>query len=343
MLKKILLISFLLIITSCHKNNPVSSTDGNTQTNENKWITLANMNYARGFFCSAEANGKVYLFGGFTSPGISDVVEEFNLQTNVCRVKNNMPKKICGMAAAEVDGKIYIFGGRTDDVYYGTTLNYTYQYDPAADSWVRKKNMPSSRAYLTASVVNGKIYAIGGCTVGYTGSFVVQEYDPVSDEWTAKESLPIGTGFHTASVFNEKICIIGGGTSPSGGSTGTSSPYFLIYDPVNDSWISKADLDPSRWAHGSGIINNKLYVCGGISSYVQGGSDHFTLLHDLLEYDFSSDKWTTGTSMPSHLRAFQTYVYNNKLYIFGGLNGDPKGTHAALTSILQYIPPSASK
>ncbi len=56
MFKEILFFCCLLFISSNLKNNPVSSTDGNTRINENEWITITNRNYARGFFCSAKVN-----------------------------------------------------------------------------------------------------------------------------------------------------------------------------------------------------------------------------------------------------------------------------------------------
>lgn len=338
MFKKILLLSFPLLLMACHKGSPVSPPDENTQTNENKWREIAELYSERVFFCSAEVNGKIYLIGGYNGSTFYDEVEEYNLQTNKSTVKNKMPEKIFGMAAAETGGKIYTFGGRTESFYYGTTSNHTYQYDPVADSWTRKKNMPSSRAFLTASAVDEKIYTIGGSELGYEGCSTVQMYDPVSDTWTDKANLPKATGFHTAHVFNGKIYVVGGGISNSGSSMGTSYPYFFVYDPATDSWNIKADIEPSRYMQGAVILNNKLFICGGVSSYMQGEIDHYTLLYDLKEYDFNSDTWTARASMPSHRRAFQACAYNNKLYVFGGFTGDPKGSHSALNSVLEYVP-----
>jgi hypothetical protein len=47
-------------------------------------------------------------------------------------------------------------------------LTYEYlstveEYDPATDRWTEKTDMPTARSWLSTSVVNRKIYAIGGC------------------------------------------------------------------------------------------------------------------------------------------------------------------------------------
>jgi hypothetical protein len=53
------------------------------------------------------------------------------------------------------------------------------EYDPATDTWTRKADMPTARDSLSTSVVNGKIYAIGGAMSGDGVSLsIIEEYDP---------------------------------------------------------------------------------------------------------------------------------------------------------------------
>jgi N-acetylneuraminic acid mutarotase len=337
MLKKFLIFCFLLSIISCHKDNPTSSGGEDQQpvaTNENKWVAKSNMPTARGYFCGAEVDGKIYLFGGILdlSGNNSDAVEVYDLETDSWTAKNKMPEKIFGQAAAVLDGKIYTFGGRKGALYSGTTLNYTYLYDPAADSWTRKTNMLTSMAFLTASIINGKIYTIGGAHEGYECSSVVQMYDPATDTWTTKASLKNSRSGHTANVFNDKIYVIGGGDSENAG-PGTAFPYFDVYDPANNFWESKENLTQSRIGHGSGIINNKLYICSGFSSNTE--------LNDLREYDFNSNLWTTRAPLPAPRRMFVACVYNDKFFIFGGISGGV-GAQSILKSVIVYTPPAAS-
>ena len=56
--------------------------------------------------------------------------------------------------------------------------------------WKTKAPMPSARGFLSTSVVNGKIYAIGGALGPFTGSAAVEEYDPVNNTWIPKKNMP---------------------------------------------------------------------------------------------------------------------------------------------------------
>jgi hypothetical protein len=69
--------------------------------------------------------------------------------------------------------------------------------------------MPTARWAFSTSVLDGKIYAIGG--VG--GSTKVEVYDPASDTWTSKAPLQSGRSFVSAAVFGGKIYAFGGNTS----------------------------------------------------------------------------------------------------------------------------------
>ncbi len=76
----------------------------------------------------------------------------------------------------------------------------------AADTWTAKSPMPTARDLLSASTVDGKIYAIGGLG----GPSVVEEYDPATDTWTKKVSLPTPRQWLSTSAVNGKIYAIGG-------------------------------------------------------------------------------------------------------------------------------------
>jgi len=86
-------------------------------------------------------------------------------------------------------------------------------YDPATDSWTRGSDMPTARAGLSTSVVNGKIYAIGGDVqflIGSSGSPFLEIYDPTTDGWTkGSDMLTARMGLST-SVVDGKIHAIGG-------------------------------------------------------------------------------------------------------------------------------------
>lgn len=78
------------------------------------------------------------------------------------------------------------------------------------DTWTNKADMPTARDSFSTSVVNGKIYAIGGQGPGWVSLSTVEEYDPRADEWTKKADMPNARQFLSASAVKGKIYAIGG-------------------------------------------------------------------------------------------------------------------------------------
>ena len=62
----------------------------------------------------------------------------------------------------------------------------------AEGTWTTKTNMPTARYVVSSSVVDGKIYALGG-DAGDRASRV-EAYDPLTDTWTRKASMPMAEG-----------------------------------------------------------------------------------------------------------------------------------------------------
>lgn len=81
------------------------------------------------------------------------------------------------------------------------------------DRWTRKADMPGPRAGVTAEVLDGKIYVIGGAHRRETFR-TVEEYDPAKDTWTGKTSMQVARAVLSASVVNGKIYAIGGADFP---------------------------------------------------------------------------------------------------------------------------------
>ena len=72
------------------------------------------------------------------------------------------------------------------------------------EKWEEKEEMPTARYVFTTSVVDGKIYAIGG----WPNLRTVEMYDPIRDRWIEKASMSTGRGFLSSAVVNGKIYAI---------------------------------------------------------------------------------------------------------------------------------------
>jgi N-acetylneuraminic acid mutarotase len=147
-----------------------------------------------------------------------------------------------GLASAVVSGKIYVIGG----YFVGAeeqVFNIVEEYDPDTDTWTTKSPMPTPRCWLTACVVEDKIYAIGG-TLDFQPVSDVEEYDPATDTWTKKSDMPTARWGLSSNTVDGIIYTIGG-------SVITSSPWgpglstVEAYDPKLDTFVDRNRPGPT--------------------------------------------------------------------------------------------------
>ena len=90
---------------------------------------------------------------------------------------------------AVVNNKIYLFGGFTEELQASNQVDV---YDPASDSWTRKKDMPTRLTHLNPAIDGNTIWFAGGFKGKHPGPVTdeVWKYDIASDTWTAGPPLP---------------------------------------------------------------------------------------------------------------------------------------------------------
>ena len=191
--------------------------------------------------------------------------------------------------------------------------NALFMAPQAGDTWTKKADMPTARCYLSTSVVNGKIYAIGGYDSKKNSLSTVEEYDPVTNKWTKKNDMPTARFGLSTNVINGKIYAIGGGT------VNAVANFLSIveeYDPAKNKWTKKNDMPEAMEFLSSSIVNGKIYAIGG--------RDLRNILSTVLEYDPVIDTWTKKTDMPTPRMWLSTSAVNGRIYAIGGCdnNGD---------------------
>jgi N-acetylneuraminic acid mutarotase len=161
---------------------------------------------------------------------------------------------------------------------------------------------------LSTSMVNGKIYAIGG--IG--GPAAVEEYDPATDTWTKKSDMPTERGFLSTSVVNGKIYVMGGTQSNWSETLSTVEEY----DPETDTWTTKSDmLSPRSW-FGTCVVEGKIYAVGG-NIWDLSESFLFKPQKSFEMYDPETDTWTMLAPMMKSRHGHKCAVVNGKIYTFG--------------------------
>ena len=183
---------------------------------KDKWTKKANMPTERAYFSARAVNGKIYAIGGWRVGQAISVVEEYDPAMDKWTKKTDMSATRYGFSAEAVNGKIYVIGGcpigmNANQVFgNGGVLSTIEEYDPMLGKWTKRADMPIARMFLTTSVVNGKIYAIGGYNIDDGNISTVEEYDPMRDTWTKKTDMPTARCWMSSGAVSGKIYVIGG-------------------------------------------------------------------------------------------------------------------------------------
>ncbi len=74
--------------------------------------TVARLPVPACYAAAAAIGSRVWLFGGRTAAGPTDVIQQVDLSTGAARVVGHLPYRLTGAAAFELDGTIYLAGGR---------------------------------------------------------------------------------------------------------------------------------------------------------------------------------------------------------------------------------------
>jgi len=200
-----------------------------------------------------------------------------------------MPQAISGIKAAVVNNKIYVMSG-----------TFNYEYDPTTNEWTNKTLMPTPRGYFGITVYQNKIYIIGGEYNNPTSSAVYyltenEVYDPLTDTWTTKTPMPTGRTDIEANVVNDKIYIIGGKAYQNNSYYANYTSTNEVYDPATDSWNTKQKAPVTIAKYASAVVDNKIYIMGGHSNELDKSSGWTSNLI----YDFDTDSWSIGASIPA--------------------------------------------
>jgi len=227
------------------------------------WTRKADMPTPRNALSTAVVDGKVYAIGGWgydrpeggwesidptmTGQDFSSV-EVYDPKTDTWATRADMPTPRSHMTVSALGGKIYAIGGGARIVAGRSAENRPLLevYDTATNRWARAADLPTPRSVLSSSVVDGRIYVMGGApSPGPTSSpeellrtlrtlSVVEVYDPASGRWTRGADLATSRGWFSTSVVNGKVYVVGGRSAPDGMSpeAKTTLPGIEVYTPT---------------------------------------------------------------------------------------------------------------
>lgn len=271
---------------------------------------------------------KAYIFGGELKPRtpidgklhVYDLVEQRFVDIEE---QGTTPSPRVGLGMTSLNDDIYIWGGRggkdmsplSSDLYRFSTTTSTWDIVKA------KGTLPDPRSFHVLTSSNGKLYLHGGCPAkGRLGD--LYSFDTTELTWTKLPDAPgTGRGGTVLTTTSDKLVRFGGF---NGEEIGEGLDTF---DTTTQEWKTTSDgtQPPARSVHALHFINGHLVMLHG-----ERDPAPVALGHDGAG-KFHSDVWVHGdkgweeatseTEGPQSRGWFASAVWNDKIVVSGGLNG----------------------
>ena len=186
------------------------------------------------------------------------------------------------------------------------------------------KNFPEGREQFSIFLKNNnnKLYICGGLTVSITG-MIVWCLDLEKLEWSKlvqKESTHNRFG-HTATVYQNKIYFFGGRTKNENGFSYQGFEIFSINEGIYyNPNINKTNIPPLRRNHIAELINEQIFIHGGITENNEILNDCYLLnISPLKWYKANISRMTPGPKLYGHTSSLvipRQHLLNHKLSIY---------------------------
>ena len=179
------------------------------------------------------------------------------------------------------------------------------------NSWIYKSNMPTARTFLSHTILDNKLYVIGGCpTTNATNK--VEVYDPSSDSWSSVSNLPTALCYSMSCTYQNKIYVFGG--APGMWSNAGKSVY--VFDSQTGIWTQKSDMPFEIGGGGIAIVGDTIYIIGG------GPKASSPPNNKLIAYHPDIDNWSLKANLPTARNLLSACVFDGKIYAIGGTTDD---------------------
>lgn len=163
--------------------------------------------------------------------------------------------------------------------------------------------------------------------------FYLQPIFAKPDRWSELADLPHpGVGVASC-VINGKLYVVGGGVDLI--FAGDKIPnHNDEYDPVTNTWRSRAEIPSPRNFATASAVNGKCYVIGGGT----GKTFSDPALTTVQAYDPQTNTWENRAPLPEGRHAAASAVVDSKIYVIGGGDsGDLNGSNLR-ASVAIYDP-----
>jgi N-acetylneuraminic acid mutarotase len=261
----------------------------------NEWTRLPNIPegiHHPGFAAIGE---KLYSIGGFTTArpatGLPAWVPSKSVWIYDTNAKSwskgpDLPTPRGALTATSHDNKIYAIGGAKNPTYSTPELRPTVPVenmattevlDIATGTWSAAAPMLTARNHHGASLIDGKIYVVGGrigstFIIGLSNNVSTNEvYDIAKNTWAAVLGMPTPRSGIGTAVLNGRMHVLGG-EAYLNDLVGTYRTH-EAFDPKTNAWQRLPPMPTPRHGLAVAEIGGKMYAVSG-SNVAGGGGPH---------------------------------------------------------------------
>jgi hypothetical protein len=252
-----------------------------------------------------------------------------------------LPTPLSHFSAIRRGHLIYVVGGRLSD---GVASADVFIFDPKRHAITRAKPLSTPRWGLSLVAVQDSLYAIGGTNGNSLDT--VDEFTPGDAQWHALDNrMPTARNSFPSVVWKDLIYTFGG-----------DFPAAEVLDTRTRKWTKKTDIDFNAAGAYAVFWRDRLYLLGGIPPVVYcdprilawqsatedlqphraevayatredgtvfaiGGSIKGAEVRNVDACQSPGEKWWPLQPLPAKRRASAAVVFDDKIYVFGGMYG----------------------
>ncbi len=270
-----------------------------------------------------EVDGLFYLIGGREANGKIDRFDPETLTWDAMKAQSPL---IHHFQPVVLDGKIWMVGAMTDTYPTEPPMTHIQIYDPKADEWMEGPEIPAQRRRGSAGTVlyNGKIYLVGGITLGHTSGTNAwfDEFDPKTNTWKQLPDAPhIRDHFHAVVLDDKLYCIGGRNTSYRDPANPEKREVFFgavireidVYNFKTGTWSvleGESGLPQGSAAGGTAALGDSIVYFGG--------ENDKEALSGCWALDVKTKTWKQLASLNQGRHGSQAIVFENRIYIAAG-------------------------
>ncbi|XP_003217775.2 kelch repeat and BTB domain-containing protein 12 [Anolis carolinensis] len=207
-----------------------------------------------------------------------------------------------------------------------------YRYNGQGNQFWQRLCSGQFRELYALGTIHNDLYIIGGqmkLKNQYHITNIVERYSMEEDNWRTLAPLPVPLACPAAVTVKNRLYVMGGWTPQMDlpdDEPDRLSNKMLQYDPSRDKWTERAPMKYSKYRFSTAVVNNEIYVLGGIGCVDRDRGQSRQCLDVVEIYNPDRNFWRDGPPMPCPLLSLRTNstcagAVEGKLYICGGFRG----------------------